>query len=122
MRRVLREPDHNPLQKLNLIDAMQRLGVSYHFEKEIKEELKQMYNEWDGKDNDLYIVALLFRLLRQAGHRISCGNQLRLHQLSSLYIQQEKKKGHFEWMIIFFLYIYIYFFAGVEQTCLPSYG
>ena len=91
MRRVLREPDHNPLQKLNLIDAMQRLGVSYHFEKEIKEELKQMYNEWDGKDNDLYIVALLFRLLRQAGHRISYGNQLRLHQLSSLYILQEKK-------------------------------
>ncbi|XP_052173819.1 (-)-germacrene D synthase-like [Diospyros lotus] len=72
MRRVLREPNHNPLQKLNLIDAMQRLGVSYHFEKEIKEELKQMYDEWDDKDNDLYIVALLFRLLRQDGYRISC--------------------------------------------------
>ncbi|KAJ7981635.1 Terpene synthase [Quillaja saponaria] len=68
-----------PSQKLNLIDSIQRLGVSYHFETEIEEILQEMYknppyyNDRDViNDDDLCNVALLFRLLRQQGYKISC--------------------------------------------------
>uniref|UniRef100_M0ZP05 (-)-germacrene D synthase n=1 Tax=Solanum tuberosum TaxID=4113 RepID=M0ZP05_SOLTU len=62
---------------LELIDNTQRLGVSYHFEKEIEESLKHIYNnmscgEFDDDDNNLDIVALRFRLLRQVGYNVSC--------------------------------------------------
>ncbi|KAH0678033.1 hypothetical protein KY284_019118 [Solanum tuberosum] len=60
---------------LEIIDNTQRLGVSYHFEKEIEESLKHIYNnlscgEFDDHNN-LEIVALRFRLLRQAGYNVS---------------------------------------------------
>ncbi|CAN4075605.1 unnamed protein product [Withania somnifera] len=59
---------------LELIDNTQRLGVSYHFEKEIEESLKHIYNmscdEFDDQNN-LETVALQFRLLRQAGYNVS---------------------------------------------------
>ena len=65
-------------QKLNLIDALQRLGVSYHFENEIEETLQQLHmtlhdSDDQENDDDLYIVALQFRLLRQQGYNISSG-------------------------------------------------
>ncbi|KAM7486326.1 hypothetical protein LguiA_002335 [Lonicera macranthoides] len=68
-------------QQLKLIDAIQRLGVFYHFESEIDVALKNHmanYNDSFGKCNkindeeDLYMVALHFRLLRQRGHHVSC--------------------------------------------------
>ncbi|KAE8650158.1 hypothetical protein Csa_009547 [Cucumis sativus] len=71
----------NPLVKLNLVDSIQRLGVSYHFEDEIDQFLEHMYVSYnnsllfssnDSQDDDLHISALLFRLLRQHGYRISC--------------------------------------------------
>ncbi|KAG2396987.1 (-)-germacrene D synthase [Vigna angularis] len=65
------------LFKLNIINSVQRLGVSYHFEHEIDEALHQIY-EISTKENniisyndDLHHLALLFRLLRQQGYRIS---------------------------------------------------
>ncbi|GLT83471.1 hypothetical protein SLE2022_017590 [Rubroshorea leprosula] len=69
-----------PLKKLGLIDAIQRLGVSYHFHKEIDEilgQIMQVMNQSDFKasssqDDDLYTISLTFRLLRQHGYRISC--------------------------------------------------
>ncbi|KAM7486223.1 hypothetical protein LguiA_002232 [Lonicera macranthoides] len=70
-----------PVQQLKLIDAIQRLGVSYHFESEIDVALKNHLvnsNVSFGKCNkindedDIYMVALRFRLLRQRGHHISC--------------------------------------------------
>ena len=65
------------LQKLGLIDNIQRLGVSYHFESEIEASLLNIYNAYDEcndkDDNDLYAVALRFRLLRQHGYYVSCG-------------------------------------------------
>ncbi|KAK7342587.1 hypothetical protein VNO80_25542 [Phaseolus coccineus] len=72
--------DHNNFSfKLNFIDSVQRLGVSYHFEHEIDTLLCQIYNI-STKDNNiiahsdhLYHTALLFRLLRQHGYRISSG-------------------------------------------------
>ncbi|MCE0482203.1 hypothetical protein HAX54_040704 [Datura stramonium] len=60
---------------LNLIDVIERLGIAYHFEKEINDILKQIYNEnsnFEGDDyNDLCTCALQFRLLRQHGYTIS---------------------------------------------------
>ncbi|VVA32546.1 PREDICTED: (-)-germacrene D synthase [Prunus dulcis] len=59
--------------QLKLIDAVQRLGVAYHFEREIEEALQRVhvtYHDYDG--GDLYAVALGFRLLRQHGFNVSC--------------------------------------------------
>ncbi|KAI8552711.1 hypothetical protein RHMOL_Rhmol06G0287800 [Rhododendron molle] len=63
-----------PSQKLNLIDAIQRLGVAYHFETEIEIALLDIYETYHEMANneDLYFVALSFRLLRQHGHPVSC--------------------------------------------------
>ncbi|WVZ02301.1 hypothetical protein V8G54_023107 [Vigna mungo] len=70
--------DNNFSFKLNFIDSVQRLGVSYHFEHEIDTALSQVY-DISTKDNniiahdndDLYHTTLLFRLLRQHGYRVS---------------------------------------------------
>ncbi|KAH0649958.1 hypothetical protein KY284_029870 [Solanum tuberosum] len=65
----------NSLEKLELINTIQCLGVVYHFEREIEEALSYMcthYHEeyWIG---DLHDIALCFRLLRQQGYYVSCG-------------------------------------------------
>ena len=65
---------NHPLQEINLIVAIQRLGVSYHFEKEIADALLSMYNEdkeGNCESDDLHTVALRFRLLRQEGNCVS---------------------------------------------------
>ncbi|XP_062162911.1 (-)-germacrene D synthase-like [Alnus glutinosa] len=77
VRTMLITPSENPSQKLNLIDAVQRLGVSYHFENEIQEILqhshKTLHDLNDHENNDdLYTIDLQFRLLRQQGYYISC--------------------------------------------------
>nr|K4LMW2.1 RecName: Full=Sesquiterpene synthase 2; AltName: Full=Kunzeaol synthase STS2 [Thapsia garganica]AFV09099.1 sesquiterpene synthase 2 [Thapsia garganica] len=59
-----------------LIDDIQRLGLSYHFEAEIDtllQHVKDSYLEYYGTKNhdNLHDVALSFRLLRQEGHNIS---------------------------------------------------
>nr|ACF94469.1 germacrene B synthase [Cistus creticus subsp. creticus] len=67
-------------ETLDLIDLIQRLCVSYHFEKEISRILEQImqlvtHNDHDHNhdDGDLYTTSLRFRLLRQNGYRIPCG-------------------------------------------------
>ncbi|KAL3508579.1 hypothetical protein ACH5RR_027980 [Cinchona calisaya] len=63
-------------QKLDLIDSIQRLGVSYHFTNEIEASLQYIYNSFQKfileNGNDLHAVALGFRLLRQHGRYVSC--------------------------------------------------
>lgn len=59
--------------KIDLIDSIQRLGVSYHFETEIDEILKEISSESDDHINDLYAIALKFRLVRQQGYNMSSG-------------------------------------------------
>ncbi|XP_021827711.1 (-)-alpha-pinene synthase-like isoform X2 [Prunus avium] len=62
--------------QLKFIDAIQRLGVAYHFESEIEEALERMhvaFRDHDfSDDGDLYNIALGFRLLRQHGYKVSC--------------------------------------------------
>ncbi|KAF5478802.1 hypothetical protein F2P56_005332 [Juglans regia] len=81
VRRELLASACQPSQQLNLIDALQRLGVAYHLDREIQlEALEHMHagyhdNKADSsgdEDHDLYNVALRFRLLRQQGLRVSC--------------------------------------------------
>ncbi|XP_050247221.1 sesquiterpene synthase 2-like [Quercus robur] len=61
-------------QQLHLIDALQCLGVAYHFEREIQEALEHIYTAFNDKNDvdDLYKVSLSFRLLRQEGFKVSC--------------------------------------------------
>ena len=75
VRKILDGVPDKSLQKLGLIDNIQRLGVSYHFESEIEASLLNIYNAYDecNDEDDLFIVALRFRLLRQHGHYVSCG-------------------------------------------------
>ncbi|KAK9209524.1 hypothetical protein WN944_001891 [Citrus x changshan-huyou] len=76
IRRMLKA-DNKPSRTLELIDAIQRLGVSYHFESEIDEILGRMHQAYQDSDlcvneNDgLYYISLQFRLLRENGYRIS---------------------------------------------------
>ncbi|KAM5585660.1 (-)-alpha-pinene synthase [Rosa sericea] len=61
--------------QLKLIDAIQRLGVAYHFETEIEQALERIhatYQDIHDDDGDLYNVALRFRLLRRYGYNVSC--------------------------------------------------
>ncbi|OAY62605.1 Alpha-humulene synthase, partial [Ananas comosus] len=57
-------------ESMNLIDAIQHLGIDYHFTKEIDEALDHLNNA-ELKSFDLHEVALRFRLLRQHGFRVT---------------------------------------------------
>ncbi|KAA8523766.1 hypothetical protein F0562_010189 [Nyssa sinensis] len=76
---MLKNATSKPLEEMILIDALQRLGVAYPFENEINEALQSVYAEHvncninNGVTDDLYNVALSFRLLRQRGYHISSG-------------------------------------------------
>ncbi|XP_028547729.1 beta-cubebene synthase-like, partial [Dendrobium catenatum] len=60
----------DPLKSLELIDSIQWLGVAYHFEKEINDIFYRV-QKINIIDDDLYAVALHFRLLRQQRYSIS---------------------------------------------------
>ncbi|KAH6785025.1 hypothetical protein C2S51_037480 [Perilla frutescens var. frutescens] len=56
-----------------LIDKFERLGLAYHFDTEIENKLKQVYDSIeDEQDYDLFATALQFRLLRQHQYHVSC--------------------------------------------------
>ena len=64
----------NLVEKLELIEDMQRLGVTYHYIYEIKNIMEETYNNETLQTSDnLYITALKFRLLRQYGYDVSSG-------------------------------------------------
>ncbi|KAI3687932.1 hypothetical protein L1987_81637 [Smallanthus sonchifolius] len=65
----------NPLNTLELVDDLQRLGISYHFEDEITNLVEVVYNNYYKTRNkwntmDLNLKALGFRLLRQHGYQV----------------------------------------------------
>ncbi|KAL6571240.1 hypothetical protein OROHE_002883 [Orobanche hederae] len=72
----LLEEESSWFRQLELIDDLQRLGLSYHFEDEIRQILSCIYfDEKYGKKLDLYSTSLCFRLLRQHGFKVSEGAQ-----------------------------------------------
>ncbi|XP_058744618.1 probable terpene synthase 2 isoform X2 [Vicia villosa] len=76
VRKMLLSKIENQLLKVNLIDSICRLGVSYHFEHEIDEVLQHIHktcveNEEIILEDNLHSIAVLFRVLRQQGFRVS---------------------------------------------------
>nr|ASP45390.1 TPS6 [Tripterygium regelii] len=68
--------DH--VKQLELIDTLQRLGLSYHFKEEIQRMIESLYHTtctddtWKNRrDLNLYATALEFRIFRQHGYKIS---------------------------------------------------
>ncbi|WVZ95133.1 hypothetical protein U9M48_040934 [Paspalum notatum var. saurae] len=59
------------VQKMELIDTLQRIGVDYQYNKEINELLCSIYNDKDGGSDSLYITSLRFYLLRKHGYTVS---------------------------------------------------
>nr|UXF47962.1 terpene synthase 4 [Euphorbia poissonii] len=63
----------NHLNKLEMVDTLERLGVSYHFDEDIEEFLRSIYCEYISKNyikQDINTTALQFRLLRQHGFNV----------------------------------------------------
>ncbi|KAL0435409.1 UNVERIFIED_CONTAM: (+)-delta-cadinene synthase isozyme XC1 [Sesamum radiatum] len=64
------------IEKLILIDTLERLGVGYHFEQEIGDQLREIFffqsQDKDQENYDLFATALQFRLLRQHHYSVSC--------------------------------------------------
>ncbi|CAH2050034.1 unnamed protein product [Thlaspi arvense] len=61
------------VEKILLINTLERLGVSYHFEEEIEELLQLMFANFqdDSIDNsNLFTTSVQFRIFRQHGYRI----------------------------------------------------
>ncbi|KAJ4821858.1 hypothetical protein Tsubulata_024903 [Turnera subulata] len=65
-------PEDKILEKLSLIDDVIRLGIGYHFQKEIDDAILQILkmDEYHGSE-DISTIALGFRLLRQRGYYVS---------------------------------------------------
>ncbi|XP_065858473.1 probable terpene synthase 8 [Euphorbia lathyris] len=61
-------------KNIEFINLLCRLGVSYHFETEIKHQLSHIFTNLPDflqkNDYDLHTAALLFRVLRQHGHKV----------------------------------------------------
>ncbi|KAL3754483.1 hypothetical protein ACJRO7_001681 [Eucalyptus globulus] len=70
--RGLFDREINQVAKLEFIDVVQRLGLGYHFETEIKNALSSIYNNTEDAQvsSNLYAASLRFRLLRQHGYNI----------------------------------------------------
>ncbi|XVE79237.1 hypothetical protein DITRI_Ditri14bG0041800 [Diplodiscus trichospermus] len=66
----------DPIENICLINSLSRLGVSYHFENEIDEQLDHLFitlpQFMDNKDYDLYTVAIIFQVFRSHGYKMSC--------------------------------------------------
>jgi hypothetical protein len=74
------ENDEEIWEKLELIDDVKRLGLSYHFEKEIGEVLDRFlsFETCNGSiinRRSLHEISLSFRLLREYGYDVSPGIQ-----------------------------------------------
>ncbi|XP_021289701.1 (-)-alpha-terpineol synthase-like [Herrania umbratica] len=64
----------SPLEQLELVDSLQRLGLSYHFENETKtilDGISAYHTNVAWKKDSLYATAIEFRLLRQHGYKVT---------------------------------------------------
>ncbi|CAN1169657.1 Probable terpene synthase 3 [Linum perenne] len=69
---MLETPTGKLSEKLEMIDVVERLGIGYHFEHEIKEQLRRVYDDGNvDETGDLSTVAIQFRLLRQHGYNVT---------------------------------------------------
>ncbi|KAG2689685.1 hypothetical protein I3760_09G150300 [Carya illinoinensis] len=73
---VAEEEELDPFEGLSMIDAVQRLNIDYHFQEEIEAILQRQYVKYIthgeyGHHDELHVVALRFRLLRQQGYYVA---------------------------------------------------
>lgn len=75
----------NGLEKLELIDTLHHLGISYNLNKEIDDVMEKIYKTYDidAPFDNLSTLALRFRLLRQNGWNVSSSN-INIHFLLNL--------------------------------------
>ncbi|KAJ0231449.1 Terpene synthase [Hirschfeldia incana] len=65
-----------PIENIKFIDALCRLGVSYHFEDEIIEQLETLFGCRDfiemirDNESDLFTVSLVFQVFRQFSYKL----------------------------------------------------
>ena len=80
VKEMLIDSTNDPVEKVSFINTICRLGLSYHFENQIEEQLNQILearpNLTDDNDYDLNATALLFRVFRQHGYKMSCGKYI----------------------------------------------
>ncbi|XP_038707239.1 casbene synthase, chloroplastic-like [Tripterygium wilfordii] len=67
----------NNVETVKLINLLCRLGVSYHFESEIENFMNQAFDSMHNlaRQNDVYdldTTAIIFRVFRQFGYKMSC--------------------------------------------------
>lgn len=60
------------VDKMNLVDVVQRLGIDHHFEEQIATTLASIHSS-EFNCSNLHDVALRFRLLRQQGFWVPTG-------------------------------------------------
>ncbi|KAJ4791141.1 Terpene synthase [Rhynchospora pubera] len=70
-----------PGDKLELVDALQQLGVAYHFQEEINCVITEIHESMDqilltDMQDNLHVVSLLFRLLRMHGFSVKEDEQM----------------------------------------------
>ncbi|CAN8233124.1 unnamed protein product [Cochlearia groenlandica] len=84
--------DHNNAMKkiIHLIHLLERLGLSYHFENDIEETLKDAFVKIDdlivSSEDDLYTISIMFQVFRTYGH----------HMSSDVFKRFKGKDGKFE--------------------------
>ncbi|KAK9029436.1 hypothetical protein V6N11_026553 [Hibiscus sabdariffa] len=74
VKNMLMSSRDDPIENILLINSLLRLGVSYHFEIEIEEQLSHLFATFsiDSKDYDLHTVAVVFQVFRSHGYKMSC--------------------------------------------------
>lgn len=73
VKRLIHAETDVPLAKLELLDSVQRLGLNYQFQKDIKQAIDRICEADSQLGNDLHSTALLFRILREHGYTVSQG-------------------------------------------------
>ncbi|XP_010440109.1 PREDICTED: (E)-beta-ocimene synthase, chloroplastic isoform X1 [Camelina sativa] len=74
VRKKLREIDQGSVEQLEMIDSLQRLGISHHYKHEIHDILKNIHDQRgkiERESQDLHATSLEFFLLRQHGFDVS---------------------------------------------------
>jgi len=80
-RQVLEKIGRDTSEGLVMIDALQRLGIDYHFQNEIEAVLQSQYmnpGSFSHPEGNLYDVSTRFRLLRQEGFYVPTGRRIQI--------------------------------------------
>ncbi|KAL8103903.1 beta-bisabolene synthase-like isoform X2 [Apium graveolens] len=72
VKRLIQAETDVPLVKLELLDTVDRLGLKYKFQEDVKKALDFIYNNSSDAwlNDDLYSTALRFRILRKHGYTV----------------------------------------------------